>query len=118
MVPKTQGSASKQKTETVKKQSLQQMLMGLDPTCPRDELLQFETLFNEIMKQKFLGLFLEVEVWNDYKRTCQPVRTPAPGSSAIPGRWFYSDNERQTNTNVPEPNLQPDRNDNDPNACT
>lgn len=26
------------------------MLMVLDPSCPRDELLQFETLFNEIMK--------------------------------------------------------------------
>ena len=75
-------------------------------------------LFEEIMKQKFIGLLLQIEVWNDYKRTCLPARTPAPGHSAIPGRWFYSINERQTNSNVPPPEQQPDRNDNDPEPCT
>jgi hypothetical protein len=76
------------------------------------------TLFSEIMKQKFLGLLLQIEIWNDYKRTCLPARVPAPGHSAIPGRWFYSINERQTNSNVPPPEQQPDRNDNDPAPCT
>lgn len=75
-------------------------------------------LFEEIMKQKFLGLFLELEIWNDYKRTCLPARVPAPGHSAIPGRWLYSINERQTNPNVPPPEQQPERNDNDPAPCT
>ena len=75
-------------------------------------------LFEEIMKQKFLGLFLEMETWNDYKRTCRPARVPAPGHSAIPGRWLYSLQERQTNSNVPPPEQQPDRNDNDPEPCT
>jgi hypothetical protein len=75
-------------------------------------------LFEEIMKQKFLGLLLELETWNDYKRTCLPARVPAPGHSAIPGRWLYSINERQTNSNIPPPEQQPDRNDNDPQPCT
>jgi hypothetical protein len=75
-------------------------------------------LFEEIMKQKFIGLFLELETWNDYKRTCLPARVPAPGHSAIPGRWLYSINERQTNENVPPPEEQPARNANDPAACT
>ncbi len=75
-------------------------------------------LFEEIMRQKFLGLPLEPEVWNDYKRTCLPVRVPAPGHAAIPGRILYSINERQTNSNVPPPEQQPDRNDNDPAPCT
>jgi len=75
-------------------------------------------LFEEIMKQKFLALFLELETWNDYKRTCLPARMPAPGHSEIPGRWLYSINERQTNENVPPPEDQPARNDNDPAPCT
>jgi hypothetical protein len=76
------------------------------------------SLFEEIMKQKFLGLLLELEIWNDYKRTCLPARVPAPGRSAIPGRWFYGIQERQTNENVPPPEQQPERNDNDPAPCT
>jgi hypothetical protein len=80
--------------------------------------LSGQALFEEIMKQKFIGLFLELETWNDYKRTCLPARVPAPGHSAIPGRWLYSVTERQTNENVPPPEDQPDRNANDPAACT
>jgi hypothetical protein len=45
------------------------------------------------------------------------VGIPAPGHSAIPGRWYYSINERQTNENVPPPEDQPARNDNEPQAC-
>ncbi len=75
-------------------------------------------LFEETMKQKFLGLFLEPEVWNDYKRTCLPARSPAQGHATIPGRWLYSISERQTNPNVPPPEQQPERNDNDPQPCT
>ena len=88
-----------------------------DLKSPVDRL-SGQALFEEIMKQKFIGLLLEFETWNDYKRTCLPARTPAPGHPAIPGRWFYSINERQSNSNVPPPEQQPERNDNDPQPCT
>ncbi|MEJ2335972.1 MAG: SusD/RagB family nutrient-binding outer membrane lipoprotein [Gemmatimonadales bacterium] len=98
----------------------QEQWWGVDLSELKDRAggLAGEALFEEIMKQKFIGLFLELETWNDYKRTCLPARVPAPGHSAIPGRWLYSVNERQTNENVPPPEEQPDRNDNDPAPCT
>ncbi len=68
-----------------------------------------------IMTEKYITLFQNVEVWNDYKRTCLPVLTPANGSLALPGRFLYPDAERQTNPNVP---ADPVRNWNDPNPCT
>jgi hypothetical protein len=74
-------------------------------------------LFDLIMKEKFIGLFLNPELWNDWKRTCSPMRSPAPGSSEIVGRFLYAQQERQTNSNIPESTDQPARNDNDPNAC-
>jgi hypothetical protein len=98
----------------------QEAWWGVDLSELKDGVdgLSGTALFEEIMKQKFIGLFLELETWNDYKRTCLPARVPAPGHSAIPGRWLYSINERQTNPNVPPPEDQPARNDNDPAACT
>jgi hypothetical protein len=98
----------------------QESWWGVDLSELKDPVdgLSGAALFEEIMKQKFIGLLLQIEIWNDYKRTCLPARVPAPGHSAIPGRWFYSINERQTNSNVPPPEQQPDRNDNDPQPCT
>jgi serine/threonine protein kinase len=71
-----------------------------------------------LAREQFLGLFLEMETWSDYKRTCLPARVPAPGHSALPGRFLYSQQERQTNSNIPPPEQQPERNDNDPQPCT
>jgi hypothetical protein len=70
----------------------------------------------QIMNEKYIVLFQNVESWNDYKRTCFPKLTPGNGAVAIPGRLLYPTSERQTNTaNVP---ADPVRNWNDPNACT
>jgi hypothetical protein len=69
----------------------------------------------QIMTEKYIVLFQNVEEWNDYKRTCLPKLTPGNGAVAIPGRLFYPTGERQTNPNVP---ADPVRNWNDPNACT
>jgi hypothetical protein len=98
----------------------QEAWWGVDLSELKDSVagLSGRGLFEEIMKQKFIGLFLELEVWSDYKRTCLPARVPAPGHSEIPGRWLYSGTERQTNPNVPPPEEQPERNDNDPEPCT
>ena len=75
----------------------------------------------DIIDEKYIALFQNVEAWNDYKRTCYPTMTPAAGAARIPGRIYYSDAERQTNPNIPaidQQNLSTVRNWNDPNACT
>jgi len=72
-------------------------------------------LLAEIMNQKYIALFLNAEVYNDYKRTCLPAITERPGG--MPGRLFYGQDERQSNSNIPEPGQQKIRNDNDPDPC-
>lgn len=72
-------------------------------------------LLNEIMRQKYIAMFMNPEALNDYKRTCRPGFTPRTGG--VPRRLFYGQQERQTNPNVPDVGSQPLRNDNDPNAC-
>ena len=73
-----------------------------------------------IMNEKYITLFQNIEVWNDYKRTCYPQIVPFAGGvgGVVPGRLLYPVGERQTNTNVPPVSAQPARNWNDPNPCT
>jgi hypothetical protein len=77
-----------------------------------------------IMEEKYVTLFLNIEAWNDYKRTCLPALAPAPGSltsplpgsNPIPGRLPYGITEINANPNTP--NVSPvGRNANDPNPC-
>jgi hypothetical protein len=75
-----------------------------------------QALLDEIMLQKYTALFLNIESWNDWKRTCLPRITQRTGG--MPGRLYYGQDERETNTNIPETDKQPRRNDNDPTACT
>jgi hypothetical protein len=85
-----------------------------------------------IMEEKYTTLFLNPEVWSDYKRTCLPALAPAPtvaGTNVtpravpIPGRLPYGQSEAQSNPNVPTTSstgvaITPiSRNPNDPNAC-
>ena len=73
----------------------------------------------DIMTEKYIALFQNIEVWNDWKRTCLPALTPAQGTvGGIPARLLYAQSERNTNPNVPLPSDQPARNWNDPNACS
>jgi len=79
-------------------------------------------LLREILRQKYVALFLNMESFNDYKRTCLPdVEAVKAGTSVegetIPGRLFYGQTERQTNRNIPPPESQPARNRNDPAPC-
>jgi hypothetical protein len=77
-----------------------------------------------IMEEKYVTLFLNIEAWNDYKRTCLPALAPAPSSTAstvpgtnpVPGRLPYGITEINANPNAP--NVSPiGRNANDPNPC-
>ena len=73
----------------------------------------------DIMAEKYIALFQNIEVWNDWKRTCLPPLTPAAGTvGGIPARLLYAQSERNTNPNIPLPGDQPARNWNDPNACS
>ncbi|MEP7345572.1 MAG: SusD/RagB family nutrient-binding outer membrane lipoprotein [Gemmatimonadaceae bacterium] len=83
-----------------------------------DATLTGPTLFNQIMEEKYIAEFQNVEAWNDWKRTCYPNVTPADGSNYIPARILYPSSERNTNTAIPTPSAQPLRNKNDPKTAT
>jgi hypothetical protein len=87
-----------------------------------------------IMTEKYIALFQNVEVWNDYKRTCIPALTAFPSSTfgnEIPGRFYYGSGEEASNPNTPSSTAQLQhggdvvsgagisgfRNPNDPNRC-
>ena len=83
-----------------------------------------------IMEEKYVTLFLNPEVWNDYKRTCLPALAPAapansttPGTSPIPGRIPYGQTEINANPNTPATNsagapvTPTGQNPNDPTPC-
>ena len=91
---------------------------GLGPVATT---LTGPALLNEIMAEKYIALFQNLEVWNDWKRRCYPNITPAPTvfggapQQITPARFFYGFDEINTNPNVPE---DPVRNDNDPATAT
>jgi len=83
-------------------------------------------LLDSIMTEKYVAMFQTIEVWSDYRRTCLPVITPYTSASPVyggkvPGRFYYGQNERNTNSNIPAPSAQLStngfRNRNDPTAC-
>ena len=85
-----------------------------------------------IMEEKYVALFLNPEVWNDYKRTCLPSLATAPVSTApgspprptpIAGRLPYGQSEENANPNLPsvnsagQPVTSTGQNPNDPTPC-
>lgn len=91
--------------------------VSLSSQAARLDAASGQALLDEIMLQKYTALFLNMEAWNDYKRTCLPRITPRT-TGTMPARLYYGQQERQANENIPETSAQPRRNDNDPNACT
>jgi hypothetical protein len=73
----------------------------------------------DIMNEKYILTFQNMEAWSDYRRTCIPALRPASGKTVIPARLFYGSTEAQTNPNTPSFTAQQaaPRNENDPNAC-
>jgi hypothetical protein len=78
-----------------------------------------------IIEEKYTALYLNPEVWNDYKRTCFPSLAPAPSAAQgttprgtpIVGRLPYGLTELNANgANAPDVTTQ-SRNRNDPNPC-
>ena len=72
----------------------------------------------QIMTEKWITMFQNIEVWSDWRRTCLPRLIPAPGKTAIPARLVYPFAERNVNSNIPDPSAQPARNQANPTACS
>ena len=78
-----------------------------------------------IMEEKYVSLFLNIEAWNDFKRTCLPYLAPAPAQvdasepgTEIAGRLPYGLSEINNNpANLPQNVTSRSRNANDPQAC-
>jgi starch-binding outer membrane protein, SusD/RagB family len=85
------------------------------------EVVAGQALLNEILTEKYIVDFqLGEEPWNDYKRTCTPNLAPTAAGLPIPGRLYYDASERNTDTNIPQPNTGVNglRNKNDPANAT
>ncbi len=72
-----------------------------------------QNLITAIMEEKYISNFLNIEVYNDWKRTNLPALVPY-GGLQIPRRYLYGSAERNANPNIPAPSAQPLRNTNDP----
>ena len=72
----------------------------------------------DIMTEKWIVMFQNIEVWSDWRRTCLPRLVPAPGKTAIPERLVYPFAERNVNSNIPDPSAQPARNQANPVGCS
>jgi hypothetical protein len=97
----------------------EEAMWGVDLSARKGVIngLSGAALRDEVMRQKYIAMFLNPEAFNDYKRACRPAITERP--SGMPGRVFYSSNERRTNPNIPPTGTAPNGkyNDNDPTRC-
>lgn len=81
--------------------------------------------FNDVMLEKYIAMFQNIDVWSDFKRTCIPLVRPFSTAAEVPGRLPYSSTERTANPNIPLPSVYPTgttgagplRNWNDPTPC-
>jgi hypothetical protein len=81
--------------------------------------------FQDVMLEKYIAMFQNIDVWSDFKRTCIPLLKPYASNTEVPGRLPYGSAERTANPNLPLPAAYPEkttgsaavRNWNDPDAC-
>jgi hypothetical protein len=83
--------------------------------------------FVDVMTEKYIAMFQNIDVWSDYKRTCIPALIPngTPPATEVLGRMPYGSAERTANANIPLPSAYPAgttgsgavRNWNDPAHC-
>lgn len=81
--------------------------------------------FQDVMLEKYIAQFQNIDTWADYKRTCIPTLARYQTAAEIPGRLPYGSAERTANPNLPTPSAYPAgttgpaplRNWNDPNPC-
>jgi hypothetical protein len=81
--------------------------------------------FNDVMIEKYIAMYQNIDAWSDYKRTCLPTLSRYASATEIPGRLPYGTAERTANPNIPLASAYPTgttgpsalRNWNDPAAC-
>ncbi len=81
--------------------------------------------FVDVMTEKYIAMYQNIEVWSDYKRTCIPTLVPNGSTPEVLGRLPYGAAERNANANIPLPSAYPTgttgsspvRNWDDPNPC-
>ena len=107
----------------------------LDQERSSNGLSPLPATLQSIMTEKYIALFQNVEVWNDYKRTCIPALTAVPigrrSAMRFPGASTTARSEENSNPNTPSSAEQLQhggdvvsgagingfRNPNDPNPC-
>jgi hypothetical protein len=64
----------------------------------------------DIIEEKYVTMFQNWEIWNDYKRTCIPDLVPTsdlgPIAELIPRRLYYGQSEDDANDNIPNASEQ------------
>jgi hypothetical protein len=67
-------------------------------------LLSGESLFEEIMTQKYIATFYQTEAYHSWRRTGYPIIPPNPVglTNEIPRRFLYPTSELVYNQNVPK----------------
>jgi len=81
--------------------------------------------FVDVMTEKYIAMYQNIDAWSDYKRTRIPTLVPNGTNPEVIGRMPYGSAERTANANVPLPSAYPTgttgsspvRNWNDPNRC-
>ena len=81
--------------------------------------------FQDVMYEKYIAMFQNIDVWSDFRRRCLPLVKPYLTRAEVLGRLPYGSAERTSNANVPLPAAYPAkttgagqvRNWNDPAAC-
>ncbi len=63
--------------------------------------------YQDVMLEKYVAMFQNIEVWNDYKRSCVPTLARYGTATEIPGRLPYASAERSANPNIPTPTAYP-----------
>ncbi len=88
-------------TDALKAHFKQVGLASTDPYITANGDLGTDPL-TTIMTQKYIANFLQLEAWNDYRRTKLPALTPNPNASTkvIPERLPIPQDERINNTNA------------------
>jgi hypothetical protein len=77
---------------------------------PEPLIMVGNTLLSEILTEEYINDFqLGLEGWKLYRRTCFPnlPNRSTGGATPMPVRFYYYAAERQTNTSIPEPGIDP-----------
>jgi len=62
-----------------------------------------ESLLMEIMEEKYLSMYGQIEIFTDLRRTDNMLGIPANTGTNIPERFLYTQDEINSNSNVPSP---------------